>query len=232
MEYWTEMSTANPKSALFQQFAVVGKAVGHASRLELLEHLAQGERTVETLAARTGLSVTSTSQHLQLLRRAGLVAPRRAGRFVHYRLADDAAVDLLTSLRRVAEKRSAEVEQVVRSYFHDRDSLEPVSRTDLLERLRAGAITLIDVRPADEFALGHLPGALHIPLADLERRVSELDPGRPVVAYCRGPYCVLAYEAVALLRHRGFDARRLEAGLPEWRAAGLPIEGHRTPPAG
>jgi ArsR family transcriptional regulator len=218
------MSRPNPKQALFAQFAAVAKALGHAHRLELLEQLAQGERSVEVLAQRTALSIANASQHLQHMRRAGMVSARRDGKFVYYRLADDAVLDLLAALRRIAERNVAEVERVVRSYFHDRDGLEPVSRAELLQRLRAGTVTVLDVRPDDEFALGHLPGAVNIPLQALEARLSELDPSREIVAYCRGPYCVLSYEAVAALRARGFKARRLEDGFPEWRAAGLPVD--------
>jgi len=218
------MSRQGPKVAIFEQFAAVARALSHAHRLELLEQLAQGERSVEVLAERTGLSVGNASQHVQQLRRAGLVAARRAGRFVFCRLADEGVLDLLASLRRIAERNVADVERVVRSYFRDRDALEPVSRAELMDRLRSGLVTVLDVRPEDEFALGHLPDALNIPLGELERRLRELDPAKEVVAYCRGPYCVLSYEAVALLRARGFDVRRLEDGLPEWRAAGLPVE--------
>jgi rhodanese-related sulfurtransferase/DNA-binding transcriptional ArsR family regulator len=217
------MSIRNPKLALFAEFAGVAKSLAHAHRLELLEQLAQGERSVEVLADRTGLSIANASQHLQQLRRAGLVANRRDGKFVLYRLADDSVLDLLTALRTIAERNVAEVERLVRSYFNDRDSLEPVSRKELLQRSRAGAVTILDVRPEDEFALGHLPGAVNIPLRALEARLRELDPAKDIVAYCRGPYCVLSYEAVAALRARGFKVRRLEDGLPEWRAAGLPV---------
>jgi len=217
------MSTRNPKLALFAQFAAVAKSLAHAHRLELLEQLAQGERSVEVLANRTGLSIANASQHLQQMRRAGLVATRRDGKFIYYRLADDAVLALLAALRSIAERNVAEVERIVRCYFHDRDSLEPISREGLLERLRAGAVTILDVRPEDEFALGHLPSAVNIPLRELEARLAEFDPAQEIVAYCRGPYCVLSYEAVATLRARGFKARRLEDGLPEWRAAGLPV---------
>jgi rhodanese-related sulfurtransferase/DNA-binding HxlR family transcriptional regulator len=217
------MSIRNPKQALFAQFATVAKSLGHPHRLELLEQLAQGERTVEILADRTGLSIANTSQHLQQMRRAGLVTNRRDGKFVLYQLADDSVLSLLAALRSIAERNLAEVERIVRSYFDDRDSLEAVSRDELLSRSRAGTVTIIDVRPEDEFALGHLPGAVNIPLRALERRLSELDPSKEIVAYCRGPYCVLSYEAVAALRKRGFTARRLEDGLPEWRAAGLTV---------
>jgi len=217
------MSTRSPKLMLFAQFAAVAKSLGHAHRLELLEQLAQGERTVEVLADRTGLSVANASQHLQQMRRAGLVANRRDGKFVHYRLADDAVLELLAALRRIAERNVAEVERVVRSYFNARDDMEAVSRGELRERSRAGTVTILDVRPEDEFALGHLPGALNIPLRELEARLGELHPKQEIVAYCRGPYCVLSYEAVAKLRARGFKVRRLEYGLPEWRAAGMPV---------
>jgi ArsR family transcriptional regulator len=218
------MSSESPKQTLFAQFATVAKAAAHAHRLELLEQLAQGERSVEVLADRIRVSIANASQHLQHMRRAGLVTTRREGKFVFYRLADDAVLDLLASIRRIAERNSAEVDRVVRSYFHNRDSLEPVSRLELMTRLKAGLVTVLDVRPADEFALGHLPGAINIPLGELKKRLADLDPKQEVVAYCRGPYCVLSYEAVAVLRARGFKVRRLEDGLPEWRAAGLPVE--------
>jgi rhodanese-related sulfurtransferase/DNA-binding transcriptional ArsR family regulator len=217
------MSSRSPKLTLFTQFAAVAKSLAHAHRLELLEQLAQGERSVDVLAARTGLSVANTSQHLQQMRRAGIVVARRAGKFVFYTLADEAVLDLMSALRRIAERNIAEVEQVIRSYFNQRDSLEPVSREELLQRSRAGEVTVLDVRPPDEFALGHLPGAINIPLRELETCLAQFDPAQEIVAYCRGPYCVLSYEAVAALRARGFKARRLQDGLPEWRAAGLPI---------
>jgi ArsR family transcriptional regulator len=217
------MSTRNPKLALFAQFAAVAKSLAHAHRLELLEQVAQGERSVDVLAERTRLSVANTSQHLQQMRRAGIVVARREGKFVFYTLADEAVLDLMSALRRIAERNLAEVEQVIRSYFNQRDSLEPVSREELLQKSRAGELTILDVRPSDEFALGHLPAAVNIPLRELEARLAEFDPAQEIVAYCRGPYCVLSYEAVAALRARGFKARRLQDGLPEWRAAGLPV---------
>jgi len=170
------------------------------------------------------VSVANASQHLQHMRRSGLVAARREGKFVLYRLADESVLDLLASIRVVAERNLAEVDRVVREYFNDRDSLEPVSRMELTDRMKLGLVTILDVRPADEFALGHLPGALNVPLGELERRLAKFDKSKEIVAYCRGPYCVLSYEAVAALRARGFKARRLEDGLPEWRAAGLPVE--------
>jgi rhodanese-related sulfurtransferase/predicted transcriptional regulator len=216
------MKRENPKQALFAQFAAVAKTLGHAHRLDLLEQAAQGERSVEILAKRTGLSVANASQHLQHLRRAGLVTSRREGKFVYYRLANDAVLDLVAALHRIAERNIAEVGRVLQSYFYERDSLEPISREELLKRSRAGAITILDVRPEDEFMLGHLPNAINIPLRALKARLSELDRKQEIIAYCRGPYCVLSFEAVAALRKQGFKARRLVDGLPEWRAAGLP----------
>lgn len=202
----------------------MARALGHPHRLELLEHLAQGERGVEALAQRVGLSIANGSQHLQHLRRAGLVASRREGKFVLYRLADETVLGLLSELRRVAERNVAEVSQIVRGYFADRDNMEPVSRAELLERSKAGLVTVLDVRPEDEFAVGHLPGAVNIPLSELEARLAELNPDQDIVAYCRGAYCVLSFEAVAELRRRGFRVRRLEDGYPEWKATGLPVE--------
>lgn len=212
-----------PKQALFAAFAAVARALGHPLRLEILEHLAQGPRGVEALAARLGQSTANTSQHLQQLRRAGLVASRRDGRFVRYRLADAGVPALMAALSGLAERNLAEVERVRRGYFEARDGMEPVSRAELVERTRAGLVTVLDVRPADEFGMGHVPGAVNIPLDELEARLAELDPGQEIVAYCRGPYCVLAFEAVAALRRRGFAVRRLQDGFPEWKAAGLPV---------
>lgn len=224
------MSSPGPKQHVFAALAEIAQALGHAHRLELLEHLGQGERSVEHLAERAGLTLANASRHLQLLRRAGLVVGRREAKRVFYRLsAESAVVDLLRALGRVGEASSAEVARVMMTYFRARDELEPVSREELLDRLRYGTVTLLDVRPEDEFAHGHLPGALNVPLAQLARRLSELPPDREVVAYCRGPWCVLSFEAVALLRREGRQVRRLEDGFPEWKAAGLPVEG--TAPA-
>jgi rhodanese-related sulfurtransferase/DNA-binding transcriptional ArsR family regulator len=217
------MSTG-PKQKLFAEFANVARALGHAHRLEILEHLAQGECGVEALSARVHLSIANTSQHLQHLRRAGLVASRRDGKFVLYVLSDETVLELLASLRRVAERNIAEVNKIVRGYFADRDTMEPISRDELLKRSNAGLVTILDVRPTDEFAQGHLPSALNIPLNDLNSRLAELDPKQEIVAYCRSTYCVLSFEAVAALRAHGFKARRLEDGFPEWKAAGLPHE--------
>jgi rhodanese-related sulfurtransferase len=212
-----------PKQQVFSGLAQIAHALAHAHRLELLEHLGQGERSVEDLAARASLTLANASRHLQLLRRAALVEGRRAGKRVYYRLAgDQVVVGLLAALSRVGERNSAEIARVMTSYFHARDEFEPVSRDELLDRLRCGAATVLDVRPEDEFRSGHLPDALNIPLAQLQRRLAELPPDKEIVAYCRGPWCVLSYEAVALLRERGYRARRLEEGFPEWKMAGLP----------
>lgn len=219
------MSSNGPKQALFEQFALIARTLGHPHRLDLLEQLAQGERTVEQLADKAGLSIANASQHLQRMARAGLVSSRRAGKFVNYRLSDDAVLDALAALRKIGERNLAEVERVVRGYFDQRDGFEPVTRKELLKRSRTAIVTILDVRPADEFALGHLPGALNIPLRALQSRLPELQRENEIVAYCRGPYCVLSYEAVAVLRKHGFNARRLEDGFPEWRAAGLPVAG-------
>lgn len=212
------------KKALFEQFALVAKALAHANRLELLEFLAQGERTVEVLADLAGLSVANASQHLRHLLRAGLVQTRKEGLYVHYALADNSVVELLGALRIVAETNIAEIDRLVDTYLKAKDALEPVSPDELLSRSSQGLITVLDVRPPEEYAAGHLAGAVNIPLADLQRRIDELPPGQEVIAYCRGPYCVLAYDAVALLRGMGISALRLEGGLPEWRIAGLPVE--------
>ena len=218
------MSSESPKRLLFRQFAAVAKAVAHEHRLELLEALAQGERSVETLATRAGLSIANASQHLQQMRRAGLIEPRRDGKFVYYRLSDAAVLDLIAALTRIGERHVAEVGRIVQDYFQSRDDMEPVSRSQLLARMKKGEVQLLDVRPQDEFALGHLPGAINIPLDRLKKKLSALDPDKEIVAYCRGPYCVLSFETVAILRKKGYTVRRLEDGLPEWRAAGLPVE--------
>lgn len=217
-------SSRCPKRAVFDCFAEVAKALGHGRRLELLELLAQGERSVEALAAAAGLSIANASQHLRLMRQSGLLASRRSGKHIFYRLSDPAVLETLAALRKVAESNLAEVRDLVRGYFHERDGLEPVSRKELARRIKDGLVTILDVRPEDEFAAGHLPRAVNIPLRQLARRLRELPKNQEVIAYCRGPYCVLAFEAVALLRGRGFKVRRLQDGYPEWRAAGLPVE--------
>ena len=207
--------------------AEVAKALGHEHRIELIEQLAQGPRSVEALAERVGLNLANASQHLQRLRRAGLVSTRRDGKRMVYRLADEAETDivaLLGGLRHVAEHAVGSMERVIGAYFRARDELEPVAAGELVTRLREGSVVLLDVRPEDEYGLGHLPGALNIPLRELEARLSELPRDHEIVAYCRGPYCLMAFEAVAQLRKKGLKARRLEDGLPEWRSAGLPVE--------
>ncbi len=217
-------SSRGVKATLYESFAEVAKAAAHPHRLALLEQLAQGERNVDTLAEKVGLTIANASQHLQSMRRAGLLAARRQGKFTLYRLADDSVLALLDAIGAVAERNVAEVKAVVTSYFNARDDMEPVSRRELKKRMTAGTVTVLDVRPAEEFALGHVPGAVNIPTAELKRRLSELPRSKEIVAYCRGPYCVFAFEAVAALRAAGYKARRLEDGLPHWRAAGLPVE--------
>ena len=220
----TAAAGPGPKQQLYVQFAEMAKALGHAHRLEILELLAQGERSVESLAERAGLMIGNASQHLRLMRQARLLVSRRDGKRILYRLSDPAVLDLTAALHRLAERNLGEVKSVLAGYFNQRDSMEPVSRKELSRRLRDGLVTVLDVRPPDEFAAGHLPNAVNIPLRDLTRRVGKLPKKQEVVAYCRGPYCVLAFEAVAMLRSRGFEARRLEDGYPQWEAAGLPVE--------
>ena len=218
------MSNANVKTDLFEQFARIGKALGSARRLEMLDFLAQAERSVEALARMTGLSVANTSQHLQQLRQAGLVAARKEGLYVYYRLAGDGIVRLLASLRAVGQEHLAEVDKLVRLYLDSKDSLEPVPAKELLQRAKKGLVTVLDVRPPEEYAAGHIRGAINVPVAELKKRLNEIPRGQEIVAYCRGPYCLLAFEAVAELRRRGRKARRLEDGFPEWQSAGLPVD--------
>jgi rhodanese-related sulfurtransferase/DNA-binding transcriptional ArsR family regulator len=214
---------SNPKREIFANLARIGAALSSATRIEFLELLAQTERTVEQLATMTGVTVANTSQHLQKLRQAGLVVGRKQGQFVYYSLAGDQVIELLGTLGRVGETYLAEVERVVKLYLAQRDALEPVPATEVLERARKGLVTILDVRPPEEFAAGHLPGAVNIPIHELEKRLKQLPRGKEVIAYCRGPYCLMSFDAVELLRKKGLRARRLEAGLPEWRLAGLPI---------
>ena len=218
------MSRQTPKALLFEQFARIGQALSSGPRLELLELLAQGEYSVDALAQLTGLSVANTSRHLQQLRLAGLIVARKEGQFVHYRLAGDEVIRLIYALGAVGETYSAEVERLIKTFLADKDSLEPVPAEEVLERARNGLVTLLDVRPSHEYAAGHIPGAINIPLTEINKRLHELPANREVVAYCRGPYCLMAFEAVALLRKKGRKARRLQDGLPEWRLRGLPIE--------
>lgn len=219
------MSSPRPKQVIFESLAEIAQALGHPHRLELLELLAQGHRSVEELAAQSGMSFANTSRHLQILRRARLVETERRGKHVFYSLAGDAeVVTLLSALGRVGERNIAEVNRVLADYFHSRDTMEAISRDALAERLSEGLVTVLDVRSEDEFVQGHLPGARNIPFAELDKRLSELPRDVEIVAYCRGPYCVYAFEAVAALRAKGFSASRLEDGFPEWKAAGLAIE--------
>ena len=218
------MSRQNLKQQIYSQVARIGKVVGHGHRLELLEYMAQGERTVEALARLTGLSVANTSQHLRVMRQSGLVEARKDGLYVYYSLTDDEIVRLLASMRKLAESHLADVDRLVRAYLTVKDELEPIPRRELLERARKGIVTVLDVRPPEEYASGHVPGAVNVPLKELAKRLKELPQEQEIVAYCRGPHCVRAFEAVAQLREQGFQARRLEDGFPEWREAGLPVE--------
>jgi rhodanese-related sulfurtransferase len=214
------------RTALFDAFARAAKALASGRRIELLDVLANGERTVEALAGEVGLSAANTSQHLQILRQAGLVSSRREGTSVHYRLAAPEVFELWRTLRTLAASRLAEVERLAAAYLGSRDELQPVTREELTRRLQDGDdLVVLDVRPAAEYAAGHLPGAVSIPVGELRRRLAELPGDREIVAYCRGPYCAFAHEAVGLLRDEGFAARRLEDGLPEWQAAGLAVTG-------
>lgn len=219
------MTAMSPKRALFRAVSTIAQACAHEHRLELLDHMAQGEQSVEALAQRTGLSVANTSQHLQLLRRAGLAETRRDGRHVFYRLSDEAGVvDLIECLRRIAERQIAEVQRLLATHLHPLDSFDPIDADTLRGLLDAHAVTVIDVRPEDEYQAGHLPGALSVPPGTLDAHVDALPRQRRIVAYCRGPYCVMSFEAVAALRAQGFDVQRFETGFPQWKAAGLPVE--------
>jgi rhodanese-related sulfurtransferase/DNA-binding MarR family transcriptional regulator len=212
------------KNQLYEQFARIGKALSSAHRLELLEVLAQGEHSVEELARETGMPIANASQHLQVLRAAQLVEVRREGVYIYYHLADEQVFTLWQTMRQVGEARIAEIDRIVDTYLHDRNQLQPIGASELLQRLIEDTIILLDVRPVEEYEASHLPDALSMPVAELEARLSELPQDREIVAYCRGPYCVFADEAVAMLRSNGYNARRLEQGLPDWRALGLPVE--------
>jgi rhodanese-related sulfurtransferase len=220
------------KDAIYEQFARVGKAVAAPKRLELLDLLCQAPRTVEALAAEAGISTANASQHLQILRAARLVEAEKKGFHVEYRLADEMVCRFFQALRRLAESRLAEVEQVKRAYVEQREAMETLRADELLLRVRNGEVTLLDVRPPEEFRTGHIPGALSIPLPELKKRLAGLPRSREIVAYCRGPYCVLAMEAVELLRKKGFRAHRMEQGVADWRARGWRIEtGDQKPPS-
>lgn len=211
------------KKLIFEQFALVGQALSSGHRLELLDLLVQGERSVDALARASGLTFANASQYLLQLRRAGLVTSRRDGKRVIYALSDPQVWDVVRAVRAVAERNLASVGSLVRQYYTDRDSLEPISRDELQARVAAGSVLVLDVRPAMEYAAGHLPGAVSIPLDELAERLDELPSGIDIVACCRGPYCVYAYDALELLRPNGFSARRLDGGFSEWLAADLPV---------
>ncbi len=213
------------KQALFGQLALVAGALSSAARLELLDFLAQGERTVDMLARVSGLSVANTSKHLQRMRQAGLVSARKDGQHVYYRMSGDDVLQTVGALRGLAASRLAEVDQLVASYLTSKDELEPVASSELMARVHDGLVSVLDVRPPEEFIQGHLPGAMNVPLSELKKHLHALPKEREVVAYCRGPWCVLSFEAVALLRQKGYQARRLEGGLPEWRQHGHPVSG-------
>jgi rhodanese-related sulfurtransferase/DNA-binding transcriptional ArsR family regulator len=218
------MSSDPAKERLYQAIGRVAAALGSAGRLQILEFVAQGERSVDALAAMTGLSVANTSKHLQALRQSGLVNARKEGLRVYYSLAGDDVSLLLASLRGVAEHRAADVDKLLQTWLAHRDELDPVPAREVLARLKSGLVTVLDVRPAEEFAAGHLAGAINVPVDKLETYLSKLPRRKEVIAYCRGPYCLMSFDAVAKLRKRGFKAKRLADGYPEWRAAGLPVE--------
>lgn len=218
------MSSNNFRQELFTQFARIGKAMSNGNRLELLEYIAQGERSVEDLAKVSGLSVANTSQHLQQLRQAGLINSSKRGLKVFYQISGNDVIDLFHSIRDVAERHLSDVKQLVNTYLTVKDELEPVPANELLDRARDGLVTVLDVRPSEEYQSGHVPGAINIPLSDLEEHLNSFDKAHDIVAYCRGPHCVLAFDAVEKLRNKGFTAYRLEDGFPEWKSAGLPVE--------
>jgi rhodanese-related sulfurtransferase len=212
------------KDTLYDQFARVGKALAAPKRVELLDLLCQGPRTVESLAEQAALSVANASRHLQVLRAARLVEAEKKGLYVEYRLADDGVSSFLLRLRELASSRLAEIERVTRAYFEERGGMDPVETEELIRRVRSGEVTVLDVRPIEEYRAGHIPGAISIPVGELQERLKDLRKRREIVAYCRGPYCVMALEAVELLRKRGFKAHRMEQGVVEWRARGFRLE--------
>ena len=212
------------KKDLFTQFSLVGKSLSNGNRLEILEFLAQGERTVDELSKASGLSVANTSQHLQGLKRSGLVKYRAEGQKSYYRLSDYSIVALIALMRKVAENNIAEIQVLISHYLESKDQLEPISRAELHKRVNSGEVTIIDVRPEAEYESGHLPQAINIPITKIKNQLDQLPQGIEVIAYCRGPYCVLAFDAIELLRSHGYKARRLEDGFPEWKLQGLPVE--------
>jgi rhodanese-related sulfurtransferase/DNA-binding transcriptional ArsR family regulator len=212
------------KDALYAQFARIGHALSSPKRIELIDLLGQGEKTVEQLADCIATPIKNTSAHLRVLRQARLLEARRDGTYVYYRLADDDVFRLLKSLETLGHSRLADVQHVVRMYLDGHDALEPVTFKELRHLMRNGDVTVVDVRPTEEYEAGHIPGALSLPVSELKRRLREIPKGKEVIAYCRGRYCVYSLEAVTLLRKHGYDARRAHEGLPDWRAAGLPVE--------
>ena len=211
------------KTSLYAEFARIGKALASPARIEILDLLAQSEKTVEAIAVGAGLTVKNASAHLRTLRQARLVETRKEAQFVHYRLASDAVLALVRDVQAVGRAQLAEVDHVARAYLSARDELEPIGVSELRQRSANGDVTVLDVRPADEYDAGHIPGALSIPVTELERRLDSLPRDRDVVAYCRGPYCVYAVEAVEVLRRHGFRARRMDVGLPDWKLLGHPV---------
>lgn len=218
------MNERDMKDRIYEQFARMGMAIASPGRIELLELLAQGEKTVERLASESGHEVRNTSAHLKVLRHARLVETRKEGRHVHYRLADHQVFHALREIQALARARLIEIDHIAQMYFEERDGMEPVGAEELLRRMREGAVTVLDVRPEDEFRTAHITGAISVPLREIERRIADVPRDREVVAYCRGPYCVYAVQAVQALREAGFQARRMEDGLPDWRARGFPVE--------
>jgi rhodanese-related sulfurtransferase len=212
------------KDAIYEQFSRIGKAVSSPKRLEMLDLLCQGEKTVETISTETGLTLANTSQHLQTLKAARLVDAEKEGLYVKYRLADEMVCEFFRAMRVLAENRLAEVDMIKRRFLEGREGMEPVNRDDLLKRVIEGGVTVLDVRPVDEYRTGHIPGALSVPLGHLKELLSKLPKDQEIVAYCRGPYCVLAVQAVDMLREKGFNAIRLEESVQDWRAMGLPVE--------
>lgn len=218
------MHTREMKDGVFEQFARIGKALSSPKRIELLELLCQGPRTVESLADQAAISIANASQHLQILRRARLVDAQKQGLHVEYRLADEQVLKFLDATRHLAESRLAEIGEIMKAFLKERDSLERVAGKELLQRVREGGVTVLDVRPAEEYRAGHIPGARSVPLGELTKRLSELPKNRDIVAYCRGPQCVMAIEAVQLLRSKGFRAHRMEEGVIDWRVRGWRLE--------
>jgi DNA-binding transcriptional ArsR family regulator/rhodanese-related sulfurtransferase len=213
----------DPKSLLYDQFSRIGRALASPARLEILDLLSQGEKPVEQIAQQTRLGIKNASAHLRALREARLVESRKEPPYVLYRLADEAVLRLVRELQALARQRLAEVDQITRLYFESPSDMETVDMGELVRRLSAGEVTLLDVRPADEYRAAHIPGAVSIPRGELERRLAEIPRDRPVIAYCRGPFCVLAVEAAETLQRNGFAARRMESGVPDWRLAGHPV---------